>query len=329
MRLIQKPINVLHRVIYIFLLVLSLSVPCHSYAVTNDEASLKTEVSELISHISSAVISKDGVTNRTEGTRLFEIGIVYLKEGAYEAAIKHFTELLDLIDDDFVKRDRSAIYAAIGIANQSLDKYAEAATAYALSLNQENVNPDDQWIKEHRFYIYIQRGNTYNILGKLGAAIDDFNSVLKHIQNEQFTKVNFSSIYVNRGISYAALGMYDEAMNDLYDALKQEDRWLKDNRNKVIEMQHLVLNLKTNLVVQELQRRTNEEYNTETVEVPITRDTKTAGDLIIFLPSDFPLGGGGGGCVGQSCKKCKEIQCNLDSECESRRRMCLLTCRCP
>ncbi|WP_130734585.1 tetratricopeptide repeat protein [Flavobacterium sp. J27] len=132
----------------------------------------------------------------------YNLAYAYFKLKEYENAINHFTNFIEEVKNDNVRK--SDAYLRLGDCNFISGKYWPAMEAYNKAIEMKSVNAD---------YAAFQKGISYGFVGKNDKKIDDLEKFVKSYPNSQYADdalYELGNTYVNIENESKAIATYDK-----------------------------------------------------------------------------------------------------------------------
>lgn len=146
--------------------------------------------------------------NNISWKKNYNQGIINIKNGNYEEAIKFFDKTIN------INPNCSNAYIDKGIALDALTKYQEAVKNYDIALSIDNAN----------IRIFINKASTLYLMKKYEDSIIECDKGLKLKKH--------SHLYNMKGASLATLGKHNEAIENYNKAIEQEPNYFDPYQNK-------------------------------------------------------------------------------------------------
>lgn len=136
-----------------------------------------------------------------------------MEEKRYRSAIKIYTQLLE---DPALPRsarltphyERARVHAELGDHRMAIGDFS-----HALAIISDNADRDDE-----KAQIHFDRGLSYDRLGMMTQAIDDYSKCLTLASG-------YIRAYNNRAVAHYRIGKYREAIQDANSYLRQDPKW--------------------------------------------------------------------------------------------------------
>ncbi len=132
----------------------------------------------------------------------YNLAYSYFKLKEYENAIKYFSDFLDKVTNDNVRKTDA--YLRLGDCNFISTKYWPAMDAYNKAIEMKSVNAD---------YAAFQKAISYGFVGKNDKKVEDLEQFIKIYPNSQYADdalYELGNTYVNQNNESKAVSTYDK-----------------------------------------------------------------------------------------------------------------------
>ena len=155
---------------------------------------------------------------------LFLLGVLNFNLGQYEASIKHYEDLLNIVSREYGEDhiDLVALLWRIGDSNLELGNFSKAEEIYQRTGRIiKNTHGSD-----HRYYCtnLNKEGVLYSSLNKYGRALHSFKearNIAERINRQEYISYGQSLTYLGR--VYSNLGQYANSEENLIDAMEHAE----------------------------------------------------------------------------------------------------------